>query len=604
MPIRLKLIIIFLVVAIIPIIFVSLVTFHNYTSSMEAFRFSQMRYLTANKAERIESYFNNLAANIEIAAGNQHVTGFLDNQLRKLESILGLNTIFLVDRTGKAIYVKNPLHRESALSNFYQEHKKELEAGKKGVFFSDIYPDSSSASGFSMLATAPVFSSGKPGGVLTGIIAFEVDMAVVYRLIQDVNGMGKTGETLIGKKFGNEVVFLNPLRHDPQAPLKRRITLGGRAGMPVQEAALGKTGYGEYSDYRGVKVIAAWQYIPSLGWGVVAKIDESEAFADIMNLKKLVILIILIVIFLSALMAVSIAQSVSGPIKKLTEGAQIIGSGNLDYKVGTNLNDEIGQLSRSFDKMTGDLKNITASRNELNIEIAERKKVEEALIAVNKELEAFTYSVSHDLRSPLRAIDGFARILMEEYNHKLDAEGKRQFEIISRNIKRMGELIDDLLELSRLGRKELACSSINMKEALDSVMEELKASLGERKVEFLVKEIPDAPADRVLIKQVFINLLTNALKFTAIKKNVIIEIGGNPEPGRNVYYVKDNGVGFDMQYANKLFGIFQRLHGQEEFEGTGIGLAIVKRIITRHGGEVWAEGKVNEGATFYFSLPK
>src|SRR3989339_140431 len=256
MPIRLKLIIIFLVVAIIPIIFVSLVTFHNYTSSMEAFRFSQMRYLTANKAERIESF-------------------------------LGLNTIFLVDRTGKAIYVKNPLHRESALSNFYQEHKKELEAGKKGVFFSDIYPDSSSASGFSMLATAPVFSSGKPGGVLTGIIAFEVDMAVVYRLIQDVNGMGKTGETLIGKKFGNEVVFLNPLRHDPQAPLKRRITLGGRAGMPVQEAALGKTGYGEYSDYRGVKVIAAWQYIPSLGWGVVAKIDESEAFADIMNLKKL-----------------------------------------------------------------------------------------------------------------------------------------------------------------------------------------------------------------------------------------------------------------------------------------------------------------------------
>ncbi|OGS17845.1 MAG: hypothetical protein A3J83_08595 [Elusimicrobia bacterium RIFOXYA2_FULL_40_6] len=600
MSIRLKLIIIFLAIALIPIIFVSMITFHNYTNSIEDTRFSQMRYLTVIKAERIEAYFNNLKADIEIAA-NSKGTEFLDNLFKQLESSINLNAIMIIDKKGKITYEKNSHSHRIDLLVSEEIHKKELEAGKKGVHFSDIYSDNNSTSGFSMMITAPILDSRK---VLSGVVAFEVDMAPIYKLIQDVTGLGETGETLIGKKFGNEVIYLNPLRNDPQTTLKKRVTIGGSVGRPIQEASTGKKGFGEYFDYRGVKVIAAWQYIPSLDWGVVAKIDYREAFADIENLKKLVILILCIVIFLSGIMAISLAQSVSAPIKKLTEGAEIIGSGNLDYKVGTCMKDEIGTLSRSFDKMTGDLKKITASRDELDTEITERKKAEEELKALNKELEAFTYSVSHDLRSPLRAIDGFSKILMEEYNDKLNDEGRRQFNIISANIKRMGELIDDLLELSRLGRKEITCSSINLKDILFSVINELKSNIIKRNIDFQIKEIPEAAVDRVLIKQVFINLLTNALKFTSHKNNAIIEIGGNVEGNKAIYYIKDNGVGFDMQYAHKLFGIFQRLHGQEEFEGTGIGLAIVKRIINKHGGEVWAQGKVNEGATFYFSLPK
>lgn len=592
MPIRLKLIIFFLEIALIPIIFVSMLTFHNYKNSIEELRFSQMRYLTALKAERIEVFFASLKADIEIEANFYRIKGDLsDNKLSRLKDILKLNAILLFDKKGKAIVA----HGSPALS---AEGREAVEAGKKGTCFSDIY---NSGGRFLMLVAAPVSDD---RGAFAGVIAFETDMEPVYKLIQDATGLGESGETLIGKKYGNEVLYLNPLRHDPGAALKRKVALGEKAGRPIQEASQGRTGSGKYLDYRGKKVIAAWQYMPSLDWGVVAKIDESEAFSVIANLKKLVVMILAIVSFLGGIMAVSLAQSISAPIKKLTEGAELIGSGNLDFRVGMNLKDEIGQLSRTFDKMTSDLKRITASRDELNSEIAERKRVEEELKALNKELEAFTYSVSHDLRSPLRAIDGFARILTEEYKDRLDGEGKRQFGIISDNIRRMGELIDGLLELSRMGRKELTCSVVDVGEILNSAVNELKSALEGREIDFVIGEIPRAPADRAMLRQVFINLLSNAIKFTAARKAAVIEIGGRPEEHRAVYYVRDNGAGFDARYAGKLFGIFQRLHGQGEFEGTGIGLAIVKRIINKHGGEVWAEGKVNEGAVFYFSLPR
>lgn len=624
MSIRLKLIIIFLAIALIPIAFVSLLTFHNYVNSIESAKYLDMRRLAEFKVERIETYFNGLKKYMEITenlynikknlpviirtAGKRDKKEFieaknvLDSQLKNMEKTLVLNDIMMADSKGRIVYSSNQEHfSKEYLGTMAEIQQKAFEEGRKGIYFSDIYRDKRYNNRLSMLVTAPAFDLNH---VFTGVIAYDVDMSPVYKLIQDVSELGNTGEVLIGKKMGGRIVYLNPLRHDPDSALKRHILIGENSGLPIQEAALGRKGFGISVDYRGKKVIASWQYIPSLEWGLVAKIDEEEAFADIRNLRNLVFLIFFIVLIVSCIMALSFAQSLSVPIMRLAKGAEIIGTGNLEFRVGTNQKDEIGQLSRAFDKMTGDLKKITASRDALDAEILERGKVEAELRALNRELEAFTYSVSHDLRSPLRAIDGFARILTEEYKDKFDDEGKRQFKIISDNIKRMGELIDDLLELSRLGRKEITCSSINLKEILDSVINDIKPREEERKVDFFIKDIPEAAADRVLIKQVFINLLSNALKFTSTKKNAIIEIGGTEEQHRNVYYVRDNGVGFDMQYANKLFGIFQRLHGQEEFEGTGIGLAIVKRIISKHGGEVWAEGKVNDGAAFYFSLPK
>jgi light-regulated signal transduction histidine kinase (bacteriophytochrome) len=226
------------------------------------------------------------------------------------------------------------------------------------------------------------------------------------------------------------------------------------------------------------------------------------------------------------------------------------------------------------------------------------------LEAVNRELEAFSYSVSHDLRAPLRAINGFSWIMLEEYSDQLDDEGKRYLNLIKENTQRMALLIDGILSLSRLGRLEMKVTEMDMGELATGVVKELKTFSPERACQFRLSPLPPARGDRMMIHQVLVNLLSNAVKFTRLKKAPVIEVGGWSEEHENTYYVKDNGSGFDMRYADKLFGTFQRLHRQEEFEGTGIGLAIVQRIIQRHGGRVWAEGKVNEGAAFYFTLPK
>ncbi len=241
-------------------------------------------------------------------------------------------------------------------------------------------------------------------------------------------------------------------------------------------------------------------------------------------------------------------------------------------------------------------------------DITGRKRSEQELIRrqalleeANKEMESFSYSVSHDLRAPLRAIDGYARMLLKKHGHEFDEDSLRKFNVIRSSTHMMGQLIDDLLTLSRLGRKQLSMSKIDMEALIREVWKELEVNPS-RSIDLTVDGMPPAYGDRTLIKQVYSNLLANAVKFTKYKDSALVEVGGYIEGNDDVYYVKDNGVGFDMTYYDKLFGVFQRLHKADEFEGTGIGLATVQRIIRRHGGKVWAEGKEGEGATIYFSL--
>ncbi len=240
---------------------------------------------------------------------------------------------------------------------------------------------------------------------------------------------------------------------------------------------------------------------------------------------------------------------------------------------------------------------------ELNRKL-ERKIVAgtEQLVAANKELEAFSYSVSHDLRAPLRAIDGYTRMIEEDYGRLFDEEGRRLLETVQTNAKRMGILIDDLLQFSRLGKKELIKTEVNMTANASAAITEINKSVDHRAA-VIVDELIPASADYTLINQVFINLISNAVKYSAKKEKPVVKIKSEKVNNEVVYSINDNGAGFEMKYVGKLFGVFQRLHSMEEFEGTGVGLAIVQRIITKHGGRVWAEGKTGEGATFYFTLP-
>ncbi len=222
----------------------------------------------------------------------------------------------------------------------------------------------------------------------------------------------------------------------------------------------------------------------------------------------------------------------------------------------------------------------------------------------NEELEAFAYSVSHDLRVPLRAIDGFSRILMEDYGDSLDEEGNRLISIVRDNTEKMGDLIDDILLLSRVGRQKMKGFEIDMEYLVRNVWEDLRPDWDGREIELIIDDLPNAQGDRILMAQVFQNLLSNSIKFTRNKNPAVIEVGAQNYKDEIIYYVKDNGAGFDMKYIDKLFGLFQRLHTAEEFEGTGVGLSIVQRIIKRHGGQVWGEGEPFKGATIYFTLPK
>jgi signal transduction histidine kinase len=297
---------------------------------------------------------------------------------------------------------------------------------------------------------------------------------------------------------------------------------------------------------------------------------------------------------------------------RLQEGAERIAAGDLGHRIGFAGDDELAGLGRSFDAMAA---RVEASYVSLENEVAERRRTEAQVVvlnrdlertvlglnASNRELEAFSYSVSHDLRAPLRAVDGFSRILLEDHAPQLDAEGKRLLDVVRSNARQMGKLIDDLLSFSRIGRQEMARLPVDMAALARSAFDGLGAS-GDT-ISFTVGPLPAAEGDSSLMRQVWANLISNALKFTGPKAERFIQIEGRTEANSVVYSVKDNGVGFDMAYSKKLFGVFQRLHSSAEFEGTGVGLALVQRIVHRHGGKVWAEGKVGEGATFSFSLP-
>ncbi len=344
-----------------------------------------------------------------------------------------------------------------------------------------------------------------------------------------------------------------------------------------------------------------------------ASILAEESQAEVMAFQRLstILTLSLMIILAIAVTTASllVARSIAEPLDGLIKGAEIIGKGDLEYKVEVKSKDELGELAAAFNKMTENLKKITASRDELDREITERKRAEARLLksntelaAVNKELESFSYSVSHDLRAPLRAMNGFSKIMLEDYTGKLDSKGKDSLNRIRNASQRMAQLIDDLLGLSRVTRREIKLERVDLTELAKSITKDLEKTKPERRAEFLIQEGVIANGDAHLLAVVLKNLLENSWKFTSKHSSVKIEFGITKIEDQEAYFVRDNGVGFDMAYADKLFGSFQRLHSDKEFAGTGIGLATVKRIITRHGGSIWAESEVGKGATFYFKL--
>ena len=268
--------------------------------------------------------------------------------------------------------------------------------------------------------------------------------------------------------------------------------------------------------------------------------------------------------------------------------------------------EEVTEFVRNKSAAAGGVTDLSARMEQMEAEIfTSSQKMQAAnvqLEAANKELDSFSYSVSHDLRAPLRAMDGFSRAVLEDYGSLLPSDGLRYLQVIRTSAQRMGNLIDDLLSFSRLSRAQMCKRTINVRRLVQDALEELQSQREGRHIDLRIGDLPACEGDPTLLKQVWINLLSNAIKYTQKRESAVIEIGCNAAGGASVYHVRDNGTGFDMRYAHKLFGVFQRLHRAEDYDGTGVGLAIVQRIIHRHGGRVWADAVLDQGATFYFTL--
>jgi signal transduction histidine kinase len=338
---------------------------------------------------------------------------------------------------------------------------------------------------------------------------------------------------------------------------------------------------------------------PVTGWTVALVMEARVIDADLWRSLWLfggggAILVVIALLF-----ALFYARAIARPLVALSGMAAALGRGehiparHLNLREAQDTADQMRRAGAALEQRAREVERLNATVNQ-------RAR---ALEVANKDLESFAYSVSHDLRVPLRAIDGFSQILVDGYKDKLDAEGRRVLQVVRDGAIRMGRLIDDILAFSRIGRQAIAASETDTAALVDDALHELAPFMADRCIEMKVEPLPHAHGDPVMLQRVWINLLANAIKFTRLKPHAVIEVGARAEGGETVFFVKDNGAGFNMKYVDKLFGVFQRLHRMEDFPGTGIGLAIVHRIVTQHGGRVWAEGKVGEGATFRFTLP-
>jgi len=399
MTIRKKMTLILLGCTIIPMSFVGMLGYYHARKTLISLRTEGLKSIADLKAKRIEDYIAELNKHITVAQKRPTVKKYstllgmfsgdfsgpvyetirdeLDRSLRIYQPVYDFRNVILANPSGKIVYA---LDRSSAGKLLGQalpdQWRKSLDGGKEGIRPLGISASKLRTGGFSMFFSAPIHSD---EGLFAAAAIFEVDMAPIHELIQNTTGLGETGETLIVKKDGNLALFLNPLRHDPEATLKRKIVFGKRIAIPVQEVLKGNNGNGVSVDYRGQEVIAAWRYLPSLGWGMVAKIDIAEAFEPVTALRDFALVLAIAAIVISIFVAFIAAKSISDPIQVLHAGAEEIGKGNLDHKVTTTAKDEIGQLGRAFDQMRRQLKVVTASRDELEKAIKERRRAEKEL---------------------------------------------------------------------------------------------------------------------------------------------------------------------------------------------------------------------------------
>ncbi|HEV2350213.1 MAG TPA: CHASE3 domain-containing protein [Terriglobia bacterium] len=435
--------------------------------------------------------------------------------------------------------------------------------------------------------------TGQRGYLITGeesyLAPYQRAVGEVRETIKELHGLVREDPNQ-----QRDLAAIEALKEAKLTELLQTIDLRRKAGFDAAKQIV-QTNVGKQAMDDMRKIIAGMDERAEKSLSVDQQIEETAARRSIqvVLLGGAVTVVLLFSTFLLLRREIAVRTSAEEKVSRLNEGLKQ-GSAELEAK-----NKEMGAFNKKLETEIGARKQAEEGVQRLNVDLEHRT---EELEASNKELEAFTYSVAHDLRAPLRHIDGFSKLLLEEGGAELSEENKRYLSRICDGTNRMGQLVDDLLNLARLGRRELSLQVTGLNSVLEEVLKDVKAENANRDIRWNIQPLPFVECDPALVRQVFSNLLSNAAKYTRPRQPAAIEVSQMNEDGQPVILVRDNGVGFSMKYADKLFGVFQRLHRPEDFEGTGVGLATVHRIVRKHGGRVWAEAELDKGATFYFTL--
>ncbi len=524
--------------------------------------------------------------------------------------------LFITDRHGAALAMTAPL------TDYYQADEgwwREGFAGGAGSVYIDDRGMDLSAGSVVTGVVAPI----RHDGMVVGILKINFRMSHIPSVIANpYAGVVPGGEELdvtLMRSRGNAVFDSSRGGHETASHQEMAIMAGGQDSGWTSDSHHGPETIQGFSRIEPASPIfsrivgpEAYRGVSGEGWGETAWYvfihrPSEAALLPLAQLRKAALYAIGILVAMVLVLAFSMGATISKPLLALRAGVKAVADGNLSYRTGLSRRDEIGELSRDFDRMTATLRETMTGKDALEqrvqqrtAELDHRNRELETLV---KELEGFSYSVSHDLRAPLRAIDGFIAILTDEYGEKLDVEGRRLFGIIADNARKMGELIDDILALSRAGRMELVPLEVDMNRLVDEIWQELAGQHRDRELRFRRAELPAVCCAPNALRQVLEKLLENALKFTRDQSPAVITVSGETEGDEVRYRISDNGAGFNPEYGHKLFTLFERLHGIEEFEGSGVGLPVAQRLVQRMGGSIRGEGSMDGGASFEFTLP-